>query len=197
MTRFITPFVTAAILMCSGATHAIESLAFEVLEKNDSIEVRRYASHMLATVRVAADFDEAGSKAFRPLFDFISGDNANAEKIAMTAPVIQQPSAESGQWLISFVMPSDFNRETLPVPSSALVNVSEQPPMLMAALQYRGGWSQSRYQEHEAKLIEAMNELSLAACGESRWARHDPPFMPWFLRKNEILIPLCDSTAAL
>ena len=52
--------------------------------------MRRYAPHMLATVRVAADFKEAGSEAFRPLFDFISGDNASAEKIAMTAPVLQQ-----------------------------------------------------------------------------------------------------------
>lgn len=197
MTRFITSFVTAALLVCAGVTHAIESLAFDVLETSDNFEVRRYAPHMLATVRVAADFDKAGNEAFRPLFDFISGNNANAEKIAMTAPVIQQPGTENGEWLISFVMPSDFNRESLPMPSSELVNVSEQPAMLMAALQYRGGWSQSRYQEHEAKLVEAMNERSLTACGESRWARHDPPFMPWFLRKNEILIPLCDSTAAL
>ena len=194
MTRFIAPFVTAALLSCSSLTHAIESLAFDVVESTNDIEVRRYAPHMLATVRVAADFDEAGSEAFRPLFDFISGDNASEEKIAMTAPVIQQAGAEDGQWLISFVMPSDFDRESLPVPSSDVVNVSEQPPMLMAALQYRGGWSQSRYRQHEAKLMDAMSELSLKACGESRWARHDPPFMPWFMRKNEILIPLCDAT---
>ena len=153
MTRFITPFVTAALLVCSGVTHAIESLAFDVLETSDNFEVRRYAPHMLATVReLPLILTKAGNEAFRPLFDFISGNNANAEKIAMTAPVIQQPGAENGQWLISFVMPSDFNRETLPMPSSELVNVSEQPAMLMAALQYRGGWSQSRYQEHEGEI---------------------------------------------
>lgn len=193
MTRFITFFVTALLLASASLSHAIESLAFDVLETNKGIEVRRYAPHMLATVRVAADFKEAGSEAFRPLFDFISGDNASAEKIAMTAPVLQQPGAEAGQWLISFVMPSDFDRESLPAPSSNVVNVSEQPAMLMAALQYRGGWSQSRYRQHEAKLMNAISELSLEACGEPRWARHDPPFMPWFMRKNEILIPLCDA----
>ena len=57
--------------------------------------------------------------------------------------------------------------------------------MRMAALEYRGGWSQSRYSEHELELRSALNAMSLTACGDPRWARHDPPFMPWFLRKNE------------
>ena len=197
MTRFLTCCITGALLVGSGLTHAIESLAFDVLDTNNDVEVRRYAPHLLATVRVTGDFDDAGSVAFRPLFDFISGDNASEEKIAMTAPVLQQPDAESGRWLVSFVMPSDFDQESLPVPSSDVVNVSQQPPMLMAVLQYRGGWSQSRYREHEAKLLDAMSDMSLKACGASRWARHDPPFMPWFMRKNEILIPLCDTAVAL
>jgi len=64
MTRFIAPFVTAALLSCTSATHAIESLAFDVVESANDIEIRRYAPHMLATVRVAADFDEAGSEGF-------------------------------------------------------------------------------------------------------------------------------------
>ena len=28
------------------------------------------------------------------------------------------------------------------------------------------------------------------AVGEPIWARYDPPFMPWFLRTNEILVDL-------
>ena len=197
MTRLMTSLITGALLFGSGLTHAIESLAFNVVNTSNNIEVRRYAPHLLATVRVTGDFDDAGSVAFRPLFDFISGDNASKEKIAMTAPVLQQPDSESGRWLVSFVMPSDFDRESLPVPSSDVVIVSEQPPMRMAVLQYRGGWFHSRYRDTEEKLIGAMSDMSLTACGETRGARHDPPFMPWFMRKNEILIPLCDPTVEL
>ena len=29
------------------------------------------------------------------------------------------------------------------------------------------------------------------ACGPSKWARHDPPMMPWFMRRNEILVQVC------
>ena len=186
----------SALLASSGIAQAIESLSFEVLETHHDFEIRQYAPHLLATVRVEGKFDEAGSRAFRPLFNYISGDNRSDEKIAMTAPVLQQPDEGQGTWLISFVMPSSFDRDSLPVPSSEAVRVSEQPTLRMAALEYRGGWSQSRYSEHELELRSALNAMSLTACGDPRWARHDPPFMPWFMRKNEILVPLCEPSGA-
>ena len=196
MKQFLMSLSCSALLACSGIAQAIESLAFEVLETHDDIEIRQYAPHLLATVRIEGKFDEAGSQAFRPLFNYISGDNRSDEKIAMTAPVLQQPDEDQGTWLISFVMPSSFDKDSLPVPSSEVVRVSEQPTLRMAALEYRGGWSQARYSEHELQLRSALGAMSLTACGDPRWARHDPPFMPWFMRKNEILVPLCEPAAA-
>ena len=195
MRRFLASFITVGILAYAGFVHAIESLAFDVIDTQQNIEIRQYDGHLLATVRVDAEFDEAGTAAFRPLFNYISGENRSEEKIAMTAPVLQQQDPQSDQWLVSFVMPSEFDPQSLPVPSSSVVSVSEQPPLLMAALEYRGGWSQSRYEEHEFLLMKSLVELNLTACGKPRWARHDPPFMPWFMRKNEILIPLCEQSA--
>ena len=197
MKQFLLSLSATVLLACSGTALAIESLAFDVLETHDDVEIRQYAPHLLATVRVDGQFDEAGSQAFRPLFNYISGDNRSDEKIAMTAPVLQQPDERQGSWLISFVMPSGFDKDSLPVPTSEIVQVSEQPTMRMAALEYRGGWSQSRYDEHELLLRSALSAMTLTACGDPRWARHDPPFMPWFLRKNEILIPLCQSSGTL
>ena len=197
MKQFVLSLSGTLLLAFTGISQAIESLSFDVLETYDDVEIRQYAPHLLATVRVDGKFDEAGSRAFRPLFNYISGDNRSDAKIAMTAPVLQQPDERQGSWLISFVMPSSFEKDSLPVPTSEIVQVSERPSMRMAALEYRGGWSQSRYAEHELKLRSALSNMTLRACGDSRWARHDPPFMPWFLRKNEILIPLCESPKAL
>lgn len=42
---------------------------------------------------------------------------------------------------------------------------------------YSGTWSQSTYQEHLEKLQAGV-------------ARYDPPWTPWFLRTNEILVEL-------
>ena len=36
----------------------------------------------------------------------------------------------------------------------------------------------------------AMEKEGLRAVGEPVWARYDPPFMPWFLRTNEILVEI-------
>ena len=35
-----------------------------------------------------------------------------------------------------------------------------------------------------------MNLRALEPTGDPVWARYDPPFMPWFWRRNEILIPV-------
>ena len=49
MTRFIAPFVTAALLSCSSLTHAIESLAFDVVESTNDIEAVSYTHLTLPT----------------------------------------------------------------------------------------------------------------------------------------------------
>jgi len=41
-----------------------------------------------------------------------------------------------------------------------------------------------------ARLEQWMSENELQAAGEPVWARYDPPFKPWFMRRNEILIPV-------
>ena len=78
------------------STFAIESLSYSVLEEAGEIEIREYEPHILASVQVAGNFEDAGSKAFRPLFKFITGENIGNEKIAMTAPVIQ--TTQNSRW---------------------------------------------------------------------------------------------------
>ena len=194
--------ITSFVLLCclSTTASALETLAYDVLRTEGEIEIRRYEPHLLATVEIEGKFSKAGSQGFRPLFDYISGENNGSEKIAMTAPVLQQASASSdqsqpGRWFISFVVPSEFNQQSVPAPSDDDVQITAQPELVVAAIKYSGGWSQQNYQAHEQLLLSGLNALNLSACGTPRWARYDPPFMPWFLRKNEILIPICDSSA--
>jgi hypothetical protein len=60
----------------------------------------------------------------------------------------------------------------------------------MAAIRYSGTWSEAGYEENEALLEEFIEKRALIKAGEPVWARYDPPFMPWFLRRNEVLIPI-------
>ena len=48
---------------------------YDVIQRNGSYELRRYPEHLVAEVTVTAGFEDAGNKAFRYLFGYISGEN--------------------------------------------------------------------------------------------------------------------------
>ena len=181
---------------------AIEKPSYRVIERREAFELRDYAPYLVAETVVGGSREEAGNAGFRILAAYIFGKNRGEKKIAMTAPVTQAepakiamtaPVAQSGQegrWIIQFMMPSTYTLETLPEPLDPAVSFRVVPARRVAAHTYSGTWSASRYVEHLATLRAALAVAGLAAVGEPTWARYDPPFMPWFLRTNEILLEL-------
>ena len=119
---------------------------------------------------------------------FITGRNNSGTDIAMTAPVLQAPAEEG--WRVSFVMPSEYDRNSLPVPSDARIRIVRVPSERLAAIRYSGNWSRDRFKMFETRLTEALAESDWQVCGPARWARYDPPFMPAFMRHNEVLMPV-------
>jgi len=88
------------------------------------------------------------------------------------------------------MMPSQYTMETLPEPLDPNVKLNQEPERIVAALRYSGTWSQKRYKEKEAYLSEWIQKRGFKALGEPIFARYNSPFMPWFLRRNEVLIPV-------
>ncbi len=189
MKRTIRSLVTAAILLV-GARNvmAIEEAAYKVVEKEDAFELRDYAPHILAETVVEGSLEDAGNQAFRPLFQYISGDNGTHGKVAMTAPVGQRPAQE--KWAVSFMMPAAYTLETLPAPADPKVALRPVPARRVAAVRYSGFWSEKSYLQSKARLEAWIRIKGFTVAGEPIWARYNPPFTPWFLRRNEILIPV-------
>ena len=157
----------------------------------------------MAETYVEGDLEEVGNQGFRRLFAYISGENTQKQSISMTAPVAQESGSQKiamtapvkqekkdNQWRITFLMPAEYTLETLPEPKDARVVSTQEPGRLMAAVKYSGTWSEEGYEENRALLEEYIQKRGLTAAGEPVWARYDPPFMPWFLRRNEVLIPI-------
>ena len=113
---------------------------------------------------------------------------AAGEKIAMTAPVGQR--AEGEGWSVSFMMPAEYTMDSIPEPTNPDVVIRELPAQKMAAVRYSGTWSESNYDRHLDELTTWVRNQGLAVEGEPVWARYDPPFKPWFMRRNEILVPV-------
>ena len=99
----------------------------------------------------------------------------------MTAPVVQT-EADGCELVVAFVLPASLTAETAPVPSDPRVRIRQEPKGVAAALRYSGRWSESAYRRHLDPL-----QAALIATGSSRYARFDPPFTPWFLRRNEVV----------
>lgn len=181
---------------------AIEQPRYTVLQRDDNFELRRYEPYIVAEIEVRASFEEAGNTAFRPLANYIFGENRRSEKMEMTAPVTQTPKGEkigmtapviqsagsSGVYTVSFVMPSRYKLATLPLPVDERIHFREVPPAVKGAWTYRGGWSQARYAKEEKALRAALMKAKRTAMGPPVWARYNAPFWPSFLRRNEILV---------
>lgn len=180
------------VLLIPAIGNAIESLAFERTDQLEEVEVRIYERHLLASIDVNGSFEDAGNAAFRPLFRYISGRNAEEEEIAMTAPVIQSASRkDDADWTVSFVMPASLLNTGAPNPTAQQVEIIERAEQLIAALPYSGSWRTSLFEEKKEQLIQRLAQSEYSVCGEVMWARHNAPFTPWFLKKNEVLIPVC------
>ncbi|MHC4934158.1 MAG: SOUL family heme-binding protein [Planctomycetota bacterium] len=165
---------------------AIEKLGYRTIEREGRFEVRRIHPHVVAETFVEGDFDSVGSAGFRRLVRYIGGANRAQAKISMTAPVGQERVGD--RYRITFIMPSDYSLASLPHPNDSRIRLSAEEARTVAAIRYTGCWSRSRYDDHEKRLREWIRGRSLEVVGEPVGARYDPPFVPWFLRRNEIMI---------
>jgi SOUL heme-binding protein len=180
--------------------HAIEEPDYEVMRKLDTnVELRQYASYVVAEVVMNATADEAGNQAFPILAGYIFGKNKGEKKFAMTAPVTQSAapvkmemtapvtqSAVAGGMRVQFVLPKGVTLASAPEPLDSRVQLRLVPASQWAAIRYSGTWSQANYDEHLALLKSALDKAGVATQGEPVLARYNAPFTPWFLRRNEI-----------
>ena len=184
---------------------ATEEAEYELVRQDGKFELRDYAPQVVAETVVSGSFSRAGNSAFRPLFNYISGDNTVQAEIAMTAPVSQTASSQDiamtspvGQrasgddWVISFMMPAKFTMDTIPKPTNPAVSLREIPANRAAAIRYSGRWTEKRYQSHLGELRGWVEGQDLTVIGDPVFARYNGPFTPWFMRRNEILLPVAE-----
>ena len=90
---------------------------------------------------------------------------------------------------MTFHIPREFSLEDLPVPDDSLVELVVESEKTMAVLKYKGNWSASRYRHYESKLqVLLAHSHKWVGQGVPYWARYNSPFMPGFMRTNEVAI---------
>jgi hypothetical protein len=183
---------------------ATEEPEYKVLRQLDSnVEIRQYEPYVVAEVLVEGSADTAGNDAFPILAGYIFGKNKGARSFSMTAPVTQSAApvklemtapvtqtAVAGGWIVQFVLPMGVTLASAPEPIDPRVKLREVATSPIAAIRYSGFWSAGNYAEHLDKLKATLTAEGLPWSGEPVFSRYNPPFTPWFLRRNEIWLSL-------
>ncbi len=193
---------------------ATEEPQYTVVVAEGALELRRYAPMLIAETEVEGSLDEASNQGFRLIADYIFGNNRSADaerqariamtapvtiepqssKIAMTAPVTAEPQSPGAdmqaarRWRIHFVMPSQYQLDTIPKPSNPLVQLREVPGKHYAVHRYSGFNTLSRVQLKTDELLQWAGAQSLTVTGTPQLARYNPPWTLPMFRRNEIMV---------
>lgn len=199
--RFVLLASLAMVLAMSA--NATEEPPHQTLVKQGKFELRQYEPTLVAEVEITGDMRRAGNSGFRPLADFIFGNNTaqskidmtapvtrvKSEKIEMTAPVTRTLSATDA-WTVAFVMPSEWTLDTLPVPNNPDVTIREVPGELMATVRFSGVGRERTFEQKQAALESWIDDQGYDIAGSPRYAGYDAPWVPGPFRRNEVMIPV-------
>ena len=191
------------LTLAGAAAMATEEPAFKLEFKKGALEVRDYPPVIAAEVSVTGDRGAAVNAGFRLLAGYIFGGNTKKQSIAMTAPVVQTPrsqtipmtapviqSGSESAWVVQFIMPAGSTLENLPTPNNAKVQLKPLPATRIAVARFSGLAGEAAVRRQTAALEAFLAARRLNPIGPPALSRYDPPWTPWFMRRNEIWIPV-------
>lgn len=167
---------------------AYESPEYSVVEKDGAFEIRTYPA-MTVAASPMDNPDPMQGNSFMQLFRYISKENEDEKKIAMTTPVFMT-RGESGE--MAFVVPKNVAADGAPSPKSDRVTVKEMKGGKIAAYRYSGSWKNEARDAAQRKLEAWVKSRNLQTSGDYFSAGYDPPFTPPALRRNEVLVRLVE-----
>ena len=185
---------------------ALEEPEYQIIKNTPDFEIRYYNEYLVAEVTLTGDFTSSGNQAFKVLAGYIFGANQASTKMKMTAPVESQAISvskemkmtapvmsvdnNSNEHVYRFVMEKKYTLDTLPTPNDKRIRLIKVTPRFMAVKKFSGRWSEKNYQKSEKLLLKSLNLEKIETIGLPIFARYNAPFVPWFLRRNEIMIQI-------
>lgn len=168
------------------ASNKSESQPYTVVRTEKDFEIRFYPITTMAMINSSAKtYKELGNMGFKKLAGYIFGGNQTNEKIAMTTPVHMDINQTSST--MSFVMPSQYNKDNLPQPNDSNVKIKTISQEYVAVMKFGGYASENDIKTNSRKLENALKEASISYYGHFRFLGYNPPFQ-FIGRRNEIIV---------
>jgi hypothetical protein len=165
----------------------VQKAKYDVVRKLGKLELRHYGPLVVARA------EGSGNGGFDRLFRYIRGNNRQHFTVDMTAPLITEgttttTATPTGSGSMAFVMPSGYNIETIPMPLDPGVMIVEVPARFLGVLRFRGRWTEEVFERRSRELMGRLREVGLRTRGDVFAMLYNPPFMPAFLRRNEVAV---------
>ena len=162
---------------------ANEEAKYDVVKSNEIYEIRKYSDRLAVQ---ALNTNENNS--FRKLFNYISGDNETNEEIKMTIPVTQMEN--KGNMTMQFYLPSKFNKDNVPNPSSSDVEIVNIEGGYYAVIRYSGRASNKNFIKHKEILKNELKKDNISIEGPAIKASYNSPFTLPMLKRNEAMFEI-------
>ena len=180
----------------------VEQPDYKLITSKENIEIRDYTPMIIAEVEVPGERKEAIREGFKILADYIFGNNTStnqmdmtapvthelSEKMAMTAPVLQEKQME--KWKVRFVMPKKYTFDTLPKPNSKNVILIQLPARRFAVIQFSGLADDENIKQHTTELEKYLLDQKRKVIGKPLLAFYNPPWTLPFFRRNEVMLEI-------
>ena len=172
--------ITILGLIIISNAMAVEEVKYEIIKENEVYEIRKYSDRL--AIETLSTNQNSG---FKKLFNYISGNNQKNKEIKMTTPVTRIKKNEN--MTMQFYLPSKFNKDNIPDPSSADVKVLNIKGGYYAVIKYSGRASDSNFNKHRNILEEELKKNNILILGPSIRATYNSPFTLPLLRRNEAM----------
>lgn len=187
-----------------------ETLQYSVIASlAEDIEIRVYKP----AVKVVAQAN-GENNAFGQLFRYISGANSVNKSIAMTAPVetasvekasvkvamttpVEMTMANSDDsnaakksMKMSFFLPSMYDYQTAPKPTSPGLSLVAVPEKTVAVIRFSGLRSDNKLIKKTQRLRDAIAQSPYTITSDPVMMGYDAPWTLWFNRRNEVMFEI-------
>ena len=182
-------------IIYTSISMALEEPKYQILKSNGKYEVRKYNDRLAVEVEYSSE-----DSGFRYLFNYISGENTQSEKVNMTVPVTQSvkidmtapvtQSKENGKMVMQFFLPSKFTFETAPKPTNNRVSLVVLEGGVYAVIKYSGRLTDKNFQKHYEELKDYLIKDKINFIEPAIKATYDGPFTLPVLRRNEVMMKI-------
>ena len=158
---------------------AYEEANYEIVKENKNYEIRKYPD------RLVIETNSIEGNGFRKLFNYISGNNEEKKEIKMTVPVTQE--IKNGNMKMQFYLPSKFNKDNAPKPSSSEIEILNIEGGYFAVIKYSGRSSDKNFLKNKEILEKALKKDDITILSTPIRASYNSPFTLPMLKRNEVM----------